>query len=518
MKKIYFLISLLLAGIIGLAYLYFTSLDKDNSSNDYGLEVLSSHSGIIVAFDNDKSFFDIMAAQEVSNQLLGLEKSVFLQALLQYQQEKKIANILKSPRIYMAFQTVNTQDIALVLTGQLQDSTQLLKQLSSKSEKGVYKINLNDSTACFLQLKENTFLISDHAAALHQAKRSDGAKAFAQYIKKNSRFNNNLAMVFINFNKIKQLAKPILKNTLKGNLKIFDQQDAFARLNYNYASDKLLLSGPLEINSNDNYYTLFNQQENKTFSLDQSFPKTTANYVLYQISEFDEWQKKLALWQDKMPFYKNKTADIKRINDKYRLELNKGLPKYFNHQFATMQLANGEKLALFDIKNGDKLAQSFLDLSSMYSPEIRIFKERNLLSYFFGQPLEDFSRPFYSIIDNLLIVANYPSSIQQFLNTYRKNEMLTSSSAYTYFKDQSSNTGAVLFYINLSNSKQLMQRELGPSWYKRYKANPGFVQFDTFAFTLSADGDKFSSNLFLLKPKIDILADSRALPLADQAQ
>lgn len=96
--------------------------------------------------------------------------------------------------------------------------------------------------------------------------------------------------------------------------------------------------------------------------------------------------------------------------------------------------------------------------------------------------------------------------------------MLTSSSAYTYFKDQSSNTGAVLFYINLSNSKQLMQRELGPSWYKRYKAIPGFAQFDTFAYTLSADGDKFSSNLFLLKPKIDILADSTALPLADQAQ
>lgn len=165
-------------------------------------------------------------------------------------------------------------------------------------------------------------------------------------------------------------------------------------------------------------------------------------------------------------------------------------------------------MGVIEIKNGDKLGQLLLDLSSEYAPDIRIFKEVNLLENFFGEPFKRFERPFYTIIDNHFVVANYASTIQVFLNSYKNNRLLASTDSYNHFKDQTSNSSTIVFYINNKNSNDILGRNLKLPYYKQYKSQQGLKDYNAFGYQLSADNGKFMSNILLLKNRTKIEIDS----------
>src|SRR5690606_37687143 len=137
----------------------------------------------------------------------------------------------------------------------------------------------------------------------------------------------------------------------------------------------------------------------------------------------------------------------------------------------------------------------------------RIFKETNLLYNFFGEPFKKFERPFYTIIDNHFVVANYASTIQVFLNSYKNNQLLISTDSYIHYKDQTSNTATIAFYINHKNSNDIFGRNLKMPYYKQYKSKTGVKDYNAFGYQLSADNGKFMSNILLLKNQTKISLD-----------
>lgn len=517
MRKIIIILTVLTIGVVAMAYLYFSNLNKENGASDNSLNLISAASGVVFTFEHDKSFYDILSSQTIIEEILGEHKTKELQSLRSYlSANPNIDNLIKGEKVYIGFVAGEKNSIDYVIATQTKISTaNLAKIFTDKVFKmgekaGYYQLSLADSTICFVSMRDKTILLANSLTALEKIDvTNDKQNEFASYIKENSRLNKNtLANVYLNYNKLPLLLKNILNSNLTGELSVFNKQDAYASFSYNFGSDQLLLNGYTEINDSKSYYALFANQPDQPISVDQLLPEKTANYTLFAMNDYESWQKRLATWHREHKTDEQIAKLFKVLDDKYRIDIAQNFPVYFQKQFAVFQLNSGEKLGIIKMKDGDKLAQLLLDLSTEYAPEIRIFNESGLLYSFFGDPFLKFERPFYTIIDNHLVVANYASSLQFFLNSYRNNQLLTGTTEYARFKDQITNTATICFYVNNKNSNSIFRKNLRTPYYKQAISNVGFKNYNSFAYQLSAENGKFLSNLLLLKTQKQVQLDS----------
>ena len=507
MRKIYILLIILVLGVTGMAYLYFSNLDRESSPSENSLHLVSANAPIIFTFENDKGFYDILSQQNITNDILGTEKSNLLKTLRDnIANNPKINHLIEGEKIIVGFSPTKTDQVDFIIATQTKAKkldAAMLNQVNAtvKQDGSAYHIKFGDTSECYVAIINRSIFLSNSKQALKTLSETKlPNNEFAEYIKQNNRFGKNtLASAYINYKQLPSLLKNILNTNLTGELSVFNQQNAYASLSYNFSSDKLLLNGYTEIKDNQNYFKLFVDQKEQKVNIDQLFPEQTANYVLFNINDYAAWSKAFKTWQKSKKEEEKIAEQLRNIDEKYRIDINEIFPKYFNKQLATIELKSGEKLGIVEIKNGDKLGQLLLDLGSEYAPDIRIFKEPNLLYNYFGEPFKKFERPFYTIIDNHLVVANNASTVQVFLNAYKNDHLLMNTEGYMAFKDQTSSSATIAFYVNNKNSNDIFGRNLKPTYYKQYKSEKGVKNYNAFGYQLSADNGKFTSNILLLK-------------------
>jgi uncharacterized protein (UPF0333 family) len=509
MKKIYLTLGILLLATIAMAYLYFSNQNTDKNGNDLSLHAVAKNCAIVFSFDNDKSFYEILSGQDLIQNLLGETKSKQLKNLKdQLIEKRQIFNEIDGQKTFIGISAENNE-VNFVIATQLKASLNLQNLISAIDQKAVkfkkigstFELTFADSTRVFGGFKERLVLLSNNASTITSlfAMQQEDA-TFVAYIKENSRFNkNNLANLFINFNKMPSLLTNILANNLTGELGIFNKQDTYAAFNYNFSKERLLFNGNTTLNSSENFYGLFVNLQAQQLTIANILPEKTANYTIYGINNYLTWKDELNKWLAINKEDEKINSSMKAINEKYRLDLLQILPKYFKNQFVTFQLNTGEKFGAVELNDEGKVNQFLLDLSSEYAPDIRIFKESNIPFAFFGQPFKKFDRPFYTIIDNYLIMANNASSIQSFLNSYSSNKLLINDQDYISFSNQLSSSSTILFYVNNKNSNDIFGRNLKMPYYKQYQSKNGFKKYNAFCYQLSGDKGKFVSNLLLFK-------------------
>lgn len=518
MRKIYFILIILVLGVVGMAYLYFSNLNRESSASDNSLNAVSASAPIIFAFENDKSFYEILGGQQITDNILGEEKSKLLSGLREnIIKNNNINHFIDGEKIIIGFlprEKSNNIDFVVATQtkmGKVDPALFTKLNIPIKKEGDFYEVAFGDSVKLYLSINQKSILFSNSLTVLNKTANVDKAQKnnFANYIKQNIQVNKNtLANVYIDYSKLPSILKNILNTNLSGELGIFNKQDTYASLSYNFGSDKLLLNGYTDIQDTQSYYKLFIDQKEQKINIDQFFPEQTANYTLFNIDNYTNWYLGLKNWQKDKKEDKKIEQQHKAINENYRIDISQTFPQYFHKQLAVLQLKSGEKLGIIEIKNGDKLGQLLLDLSTEYATNIRIFKEKNLLYSFFGEPFKKFERPFYTIIDNHFVVANYASSIQVFLNAYKNDHLLVSTDSYTHFKDQTSSAATIAFYINNKNSNYIFGRNLKPPYYKQYRAENGVKNYNAFGYQLSAENGRFMSNILLLKDQTKVDTDS----------
>lgn len=503
MKKIYITLIILIGSTLAMSYLYFSNLNTKATANNLSINAATANGAIVFSFDNEKSFYEILNGQDLFDQILGKQKSNELRAIKEnLAQLSNIYNEINGQKVYISLLAGQNNTIDFLISTQAKTTVDLqiaIKNMKNKLKgKGkLYQLQLNDSTACFLSVKDNLILISNTENAIYNGLKSKNTsnQNFVNYIKENSLYTkNSLANLFVDFNTVPSLLKNILTTNLSGELSVFDQQDAFATLNYNFSKDRILFTGTTEIKKN-NYYNLFSNITEQKIFIDAILPEKTANYTLFTIKNYVSWRKAL----DKLRA--NEAAEIEqnitKIQQGYGLDLNKIFTAYFKNQFVSFQLKSGEKIAALALTNGDKVHQLLLDLSTEYAEPIRIFKEDKIPYYFFGEPLKKFEKPFYVIMDNYLIMANNASSIQVFINEYQNNKLLINDENYIDLKNQLSPTATISFYVNNRNSNSIFGKNLKPTYYTHYHSKAGFNKFSSFIYQLSGENGKFLTNFLL---------------------
>lgn len=502
MKKIYITLVVLITATIAMAYLYFSNLNTKAAANDLSLNTATANTAIVFSFDNEKSFYEILDGQDLFERILGRQKSNQLSAIKEnLAQATQIYNETNGQKVYVSLLAGQNNNIDFLISTQTKTTIDLQKAIKNNIKTTaigkLYQVQLNDSTTCFLSVKDNLILISNTENAIYNALtfKNTSNQNFVNYIKANSLYTkNSLANLFVDFNTVPSLLKNILNTNLSGELSVFDKQDAFATLNYNFSKDKLLLTGTTEIKKN-NYYNLFSNIGEQKIFIDAILSEKTANYTLFTIKDYVSWRKAL----DKLRT--NETTEIEqnitKIQQNYGIDLTKIFTTYFKNQFISFQLKSGEKLAALALTNGEKANQLLLDLSTEYKDPIRIFKEDKIPYYFFGTPFKNFKKPFYVIIDNYLVMANNASSIESFLNDYQNNKLLVNDKNYINLKNQLSPLGTISFYVSNSNSNSIFGKNIKPIYDKQYQSKLGLNKFSAFCYQLSGDNGKFLTNFLL---------------------
>ncbi|WP_285009060.1 hypothetical protein [Pedobacter faecalis] len=507
MKKILILILLLLTAIVAMAYFYFSALNADKKNSDGSLYAISQHAALVLCFQNDKSSTDILGDQPILQQVLGSDK---------YNELKSVGNMLIQSQA--AVQAVDKQNIYIGLIPEKKNLTFLyVTQINSESnltqviselggkinltlEKDRYKLNLSDTLTCYLTLRENLLFLSPSSAVLNQAlsRTLEKDNPFGAYIRSTSRISkNSLAEVHINFNQLPAVLKSTMPGNLSGELAVLNHMDAYTSLIYNYSAEKLLLNGSTQVNGRDSYYALYRHEPQKV-TITNILPENTANYIVYTILQYGRWREELNKWLTGTS--KGKTAlDLTaQISEKYHLDLEQTFPRYFTNQLITFQLSTSEKLGAIALSNGEKLGQLLLDLSAEHSDDIRIFKESDLLFSFFGEPFKNFRRPYYTIVDNYLIFANYASTVQVFLNNYRNNRLLINRPNYLAAINQLPNSSSIMFYSDLDNSSRIMLRNIYLPYYKHLRQE-SMKDFNAFIWQMSGENGKYQTNVLMTK-------------------
>lgn len=507
MKKIYIIIATLLLATIAMAYLYFTNLHTKNNASELALNAVTKQCGLIFSFDNDKSFYDILAGQDLLQQTLGETKAKQLKNLGVFIKSPSIFSALEGQKTYIGINAVNNE-VNFLITTQLKaeaDISQLIKTLRNKKieikPKGdVYQLDFADSSTVFLGFRKELVLISNVITDVSPPVTKQEPDEFTAFVQENSRFNKNtLANLYINFDKIPAMLKNIISTQVNGELGVFNQRKAYAALTYSFSKNKILFNGKTTLDASGNYYHLFVDLPAQQLTIDNLLPSSTANYVGFAIDNYANWQKSLDEWMVSTQNNEQVKKQIAKVEQEYRVNLQEVLPKYFKNQFGTFQLHTGEKFGIIALSNGEKVGQLLLDISADYAPEIKIFKQALIPFAYFGEPFKKFERPFYTIIDNYLVMANNASSIESFLRSYKSDKLLINEQSYIEFRDQLSSEATVCFYVNNKNSEEILSRNLKNPFYKQYQSKSGFKLYNAFCYQLVGDRGKFLTNFLLYK-------------------
>lgn len=515
MKKIVILTSALFLGVAFMAYLYFSKLGTDNDAKDLALQSATNNAALVFSFQNDKGFYDIIEGQQLIQQVLGKDKMNLLRQLKTgIIDDNGLNKYLKDQQVYISVLPDSNKTLNFLITLQIQPDNDIkkfygalkTKKSITENSKELYTVKLNDSVSVYLGVHGQVLTVSTSLKLINDANVRLTENPFTEYIKENNRqIKNVLANVYINFNQAPLLLKNIIAGNINGEITFLNKQNSFAVLNYNFSKEKILFSGNTELKDQENYLKLFESMEPQNTSIQNILPDNTANYALYAYDDYSKWLKKLNIWQEQTKAIDKTTGVIKKIRDEYRIDLNTIFPVYTKNQFILFQLSTTEKLGAISLSNGEKVKQLLLDVSADYNEDIKLFKSADILYSYFGEPFKKFGRPYYTIVDNNLVVANNASTVQSFLNDYKNNRLLIQTPQYLDAVNQISTTSNVSYYINTKNSSDIFRNNIQLGFYKHLRADSGLKSFDTFYYQMSADRNKFITNLLLnkyLKPEI----------------
>jgi hypothetical protein len=510
MKRIYLTLIILLFAMSGMAYLYFSRLNRENTYNEISLYAATANSGLVFCIHNDKSIFEILKGQDLFERLLGEKKFNELLQLKDLAISNPTMNSLIANRdIFISFSGGKNKEIDYLVSTQMNDAQEnlLLNDalqsggIKTTESAGIMKLTLKDSTVFYLGLKKNLVLLSakkELVTAGLALKTSEHSDDFINFIRYNNKVGkNSVGNLFINYNKIPQLIRSIIPGSLYGNTALFNHQNSFAALNYNFSRERLFFSGTTKLNAAGNYLNLYAAAAPQKNTIDNLLPAHTANFRLYAIPAYKAWRKSLNNWFRLRKEDLGIRKTIERTKQTYRLDPEGIFPKYFKDQLITFQFNSAENLGAINLSNGDKVKQLLIDISTDYDEDIKQFKVSDLLYCYFGEPFKKFSKPYYTIIDNHMVFANHPSTLQEFLRFYRKNELLVSSPDYINLYTQLSNISSITFYVSHKNSSDLIRKSVYTPYYQHFMADAGLGKFSSLIYQLNGDQNNFQTNLLI---------------------
>lgn len=537
MNKIVITISILLVAVFSVAYLYFSNLSVESKTNDKALSLIPASAGFIYSFKNDKAYFEIFKDYKLFDAILGSRNQEEFSAIKQNLLDlNKLRLISADQNIFLSFHPQASDSIAFLWTIPLikeldkDDLMQYLNQNKGTSAKWIDVKGMQIAEVYFKQINKVFYLYVNKGIAsgsfcrelLLQIADNSVPKLSKDFIAEiNSgglKNDNSPANIFINRESSKQFLSSFLRQqNPQGNFNLLNNLSGFTTLNMNYKSDALMFNG---ITTTDTlksaYLNLFLHQKAVKNPVTQIVPENTAYYIAYGLSDYRLFARDLKAFHKQRNEVARLDEQINLISKETGIHPNRDIQKYWGNEFITFQLSNGEKLGAIKLTNGRQMKFFLQPLGSEYSENIWRMNYSGLFYNYFGEPFKKFDAPFYTIIDNYLIMSNSPGSVQRFLTNYNSDNQLYKTPKFEKFNHLIADQSNILVFIHVKNSGDNVNSLLKSSYAKTVNSKEyGFNNFYGLSYQLSSDGDHFFTNFYagskqLVEPEVkqDTIADS----------
>lgn len=503
--------------VLTLAYLYFSNLNGKSRNNDRILSEIPADASILFQYPNDKSLYDIFKDYTLFDTIIGTQHKNKMHLLKKLHTEyHKLADITEGQKVFLSFHPAKTESVeflwSVAIKGKqsIENLESILKESSGKETITKNKNNQNIFEIKSPGLKQPTLYIcidkgiiraSYSVNLLQKSVNPDSKKISAAFIKEiNAGLRqdaNALANLFINYDKPGFL-KPFFRRKLSQNLELFESFSGYSSLELNYKSDVLMFNGITKTSPDkSSYINIFLNQKPVKNTIKRVMPYNTSSSITYGISDYSSFK------NDLKQLFKNR-AELDTLNKQLEtiytetgINTERDIVPLWGNEFSTLHLSTFENLGIIKVKDGRKL-QFFLDpLSAEYSEFVRKMNYDNLFYSFFGDPLQKYSKPFFTIIDNLLILSNSPVSINRFLHHYNTERLIYKSDAYMQFDQLVAEQSNVSFAIYLSNAKSLLNSSLRKGYSSTFSSKLyGFRDFYAVSYQLTGHKGYFFTNFY----------------------
>ncbi|MFD1166934.1 hypothetical protein ACFQ2C_15100 [Sphingobacterium daejeonense] len=269
--------------------------------------------------------------------------------------------------------------------------------------------------------------------------------------------------------------------------------------NINFKQDALMLTGESHLaeGKDKEYIALFANQSKTTQKLYNYFPSTTMLYVEYSFSDSKSWFEDLTLWQSKQDNYKQLQGQSQEIN-KSKEGLLSDFQSVLAGDFAVAEQSNSDYIGFITIQDSSRLDSIIDDIAENLSDSTYRFRYANIPYRFFGEGLKAFSRPYFVKINDMLVMANQLSTIQEYKRKWKNKDFLIASLGFKNYEQIQGNEANVTFFINTKNANNFINNTLNSDYRKKFREDEeyGYQDFYSWSLQLSGNAGNFLSRFY----------------------
>lgn len=516
MKTIIGVTTVLLIAVLSIAYLYFSNLTVKSRRNDRVLSEIPSDAAIVFQYPNDKSLYDIFRDYTVFDAITGTQNKAELSWLKKFLlNNPKLYSATTGQKIFLSFHPSTSDSVHFLWSIPLKETIKLDEAFSILSKEITNQIKTTEALGqSIIEIKNSGlnrtfYLFIDQKIArgsfsrktLLQSMDESAKKIDPEFIKVINKGvgedENALANLFVNYNK-PGFMKPFFKQNLNGNFELFQSLSGYSSLKLNYKSEALMFNGTTKtLEGTHSYIRLFLNQKPIKNTIKRILPYNTSSFVVYGLSDYTTFLKDLSGLFDKRKELDTLKKQLNLITSETGINPDRDIKKLWGNEFITLHLSTYEYLSIIKVTNGSQLGFYLDPLSSSYSELVRKMNYANLFYSYFGDPLKRYSKPFYTITDNLLILSNSPGTVQHFLNDYNTERFLYKTESYMQFDQLIADHSNISFLFHYNNSRSLIRNLLKRNYSKNFSSEKyGLKDLYAISYQLTSNKDHFFTNFY----------------------
>ncbi len=548
MKKQIIITIILLAATVFITVFYFKNLNPPGTRTSRVMNAIPDDATLIFEFNNDKGFYDIFTDNKLLAAVIGKQKIGELDTLRrQLLLNPLLEQYFTGQNIYISIHPSKTNGAGLLLTvsGTGGFGPLVIDQLAKQPNSGLlitplrtghrlgYNIYIGALKKRFYVINnaDNIFSGSFSKELIDQSSAYENKKSKPSFVLLSEQQNtNSLANLYVNYNQLTPLFDQLFKNKNTDIFKSFRLLPGLAALSLNYKTDALMFNGStiIQLNEGAAYLNLFANQQPVVNHLKDIFPSTTAYSMNFSVSDPLKFGADLSTWYNKAGVKNEKERLFNKITAETGTNLQTGFNNLLNNEFAIVTTRYLEKLAIISVKDGSKLKLLLMNISKLtventtaanrhaknktnnnssaslqntiektndFNENSGQFNYDKIPFFLLGDVFGVFRHPYYLIIDNYLILANSPSELASYYDSYINRKFLSKNDQYNQFDNLLTARSNVAFLLNFKNSEQILKRDLKPDIYDAFERNePGWKNFYAASWEFTSVDKNFYTN------------------------
>ncbi|SHM26061.1 hypothetical protein [Mucilaginibacter sp. OK098] len=526
MKKQIIITLILLAATAYVTVVYFKNLNPPGTRTSQVMHSIPGNAALIFEFNNDKGFYDIFKDNKLFAAVIGKQKLGLLDTLRQQLLQNSILiKYFTGQNIFISLHPSKEDGIDLLLSMSPANGFEpdLFDQLSKQPNSGLlitpirtagrsgYNIYINVLKKRFYLINKgnNVFSGSFSKELIDQSashKNRTDKETFVLLSEQQS--NNSLANLYINYSGLSPLFDQLFKNKNTDIFKSFKQLPALAALNLNYRSDAIMFNGSTTLQNNSplSYLNLFANQQAVINHLKDILPSTTAYSTNFSVSNPLKFGASLTDWQNKTGLATERDQLFSKIKADASIKIKTEFNNLLGNEFAIVTTRYFEKFAIVSVKDGSKLKLIITAISTMNNENTGQLSYDKLPFFLLGDAFSIFKKPYFTIIDNYLILANSSAELASYYDIYINRKFLNKNEQYNQFDNLLAAQSNVSFFFNFKNAQPILERDMDASVYDNFKSiEPGWKDFYAASFQFTAVDKNFYTN-FCMKLSTDTVA------------